>query len=201
MFTSRAEFRILLRQDNADLRLTSKGYELGLANNKRSNAIKIKGDAIEKIIHYLKTENVNADEVNDLLISVDTPVLIQKTKIGNLLLRPQIFISEMVKHLPVFENYINSLSLGTKYDEILEEAEISFKYENYIEKEKEIADKQNRLENINISEDFDFMKLQSLSSEAREKLTKIKPRTLGQASRISGVSPSDISVLMIYLGR
>lgn len=190
-----------MRQDNADLRLTPKGYELGLANNERFIAIKVKKDAIENIIHYLKTENVTADEINDLLISVGTPVLIQKTKIGNLLLRPQVFISELVKHLPVFENFINSLNLGTKYDEILEEAEISFKYENYIEKEKEIADKQNRLENINISEDFDFMKLLSLSSEAREKLSRIRPRTLGQASRISGVSPSDISVLMVYLGR
>jgi tRNA uridine 5-carboxymethylaminomethyl modification enzyme len=201
MFTSRAEFRILLRQDNADLRLTPKGYELGLADSVRLENVKIKSDAITKIIHFLKTENVNSDEVNDLLISADTPVLIQKTKIGNLLLRPQIFISELVKHLPAFDNFIKSLNLGTKYDEILEEAEISFKYENYIEKEKEIADKQNRLENINISEDFDFMKLQSLSSEAREKLTRIRPRTLGQASRISGVSPSDISVLMVYLGR
>ncbi len=201
MFTSRAEFRILLRQDNADLRLTPKGYEIGLAQNFRMESVLIKQESINKIIQFLRTENVNSDEVNYLLESLETPPINQKTKIGNLLLRPQIFITQLVKYLPVFENFLKSLNLGTKFDEIVEEAEISFKYENYIEKEKEIADKQNRLENINISEDFDFMKLQSLSSEAREKLTRTKPRTLGQASRISGVSPSDISVLMVYLGR
>jgi tRNA uridine 5-carboxymethylaminomethyl modification enzyme len=144
---------------------------------------------------------VEPDEVNDYLISVETPEISQKAKIGNVLLRPQVNIEGMISCSDKLNNFILSLALQGAKDEVLEAAEVVFKYEGYIEKEREIAEKISRLEEIELHEDFDYRKLQSLSSEAREKLMKIKPRTLGQASRISGVSPSDISVLMVFLGR
>jgi len=201
MFTSRAEYRILLRQDNADFRLTPKGFSIGLADEDRMQKLEIKEKNVHEIIQFLKAENINPEEVNNLLTEAETPVISQKTKISNLLLRPQIFIQDLVKNSIKLKDYLSGLDLSNFGDEIIEEVEILIKYEGYVEKEKELAEKMNRLEDIELHEDFDFNKLQSLSSEAREKLTKIKPRTLGQASRISGVSPSDISVLMVYLGR
>jgi len=201
MFTSRAEFRMLLRQDNADIRLTPKGFKIGLVERGRVEALDFKEKAVNKIIGFLKTQNVEPDEINKLLVDAETPIINQKIKIGNLLMRPQVNIKALQNSSAVFNNFLNELKLDGKYEEVLEETEILFKYEGYIEKEKEIAHKMNRLEDLALPGKFDYNKLKSLSSEAREKLSKIKPGTLGQASRISGVSPADISVLLIYLGR
>jgi tRNA uridine 5-carboxymethylaminomethyl modification enzyme len=201
MFTSRAEYRILLRQDNADLRLTPKGYGIGLAGKDRMERLEKKEGSVQKIISFLKTENIRPEEVNEMLIHSETSAISRKSKIGNLLLRPQVMIMDLKKHSAAFERFISELDMGDLAEEVLEQTEIQFKYEGYIEKERELADKINRLEDIELSDDLDYHKLKSLSSEAREKLARIKPGTLGQASRISGVSPSDISVLMVYLGR
>ncbi|MFA5782149.1 MAG: tRNA uridine-5-carboxymethylaminomethyl(34) synthesis enzyme MnmG [Bacteroidales bacterium] len=201
MFTSRAEFRMLLRQDNADIRLTPKGFKIGLVERNRVEALNFKEKAVNEIIGFLKTRNVEPDEINELLVNAETPIINQKIKIGNLLMRPQVNIKDLQNSSAVFNNFLNELKLDGRYEEVLEETEILFKYEGYIEKEKEIAHKMNRLEDLTLPEKFDYNKLKSLSSEAREKLSKIKPATLGQASRISGVSPADISVLLVYLGR
>ncbi len=201
MFTSRAEYRILLRQDNADTRLTPKGYEVGLASKERMQFLHTKENAVKKIIAFLKSENIEPEEINCLLESAETPVILQKSKIVNLLLRPQICLPDLIKYSAKLNNFISGLDLGRCYNEALEEAEILLKYEGYIEKEKEIAEKISRLEDVRLLENFDYHKLKSLSSEAREKLSKIRPQTLGQASRISGVSPADISVLMVFIGR
>ena len=201
MFTSRAEYRILLRQDNADLRLTPKGFELGLNEKKRLDKLIDKRNNIDNIISFLKKESTSPDEINTLLKEKETNNISHKTKIGNILLRPQININEIEKHVFSFRIFVEDLDLGKEKNEILEEAEILIKYEGYIEKEKDIAEKITRLENIELPKDFDYHKLKSLSSEAREKLSKIKPSTIGQASRISGVSPSDISVLLVHFKR
>lgn len=201
MFTSRAEFRMLLRQDNADIRLTPKGFKIGLVERDRVEALDFKEKAVNKIIGFLKTQYVEPDEINELLINVETPIIKQKIKIGNLLIRPQVNIKDLQNSSAVFNNFLNELKLDGRCEEVLEETEILFKYEGYIEKEKEIAHKMNKLEDLALPEKFDYNKLKSLSNEAREKLSKIKPFTLGQASRISGVSPADISVLLVYLGR
>ena len=201
MFTSRAEYRILLRQDNADARLTTKGYEIGLADKERTEVLDRKNKCISKILNYIKSENIEPGEVNNYLVSIDTPEILQKIKIGNLLLRPQVDLMSLLKFTEKFNDFISSIDLENLLYEVLEEVEITIKYQGYIEKEKEIAEKISRLEDIELHESFDYKKLKSLSSEAREKLSRIKPRTLGQASRISGVSPSDISVLMVFLGR
>ncbi len=199
MFTSRAEFRILLRQDNADLRLTPYGRELGLIDEARFNKLKIKEDLFNQIIQFLRTTSVEPSYINPYLRSVGTPEITQKTKLFNILLRPQITLKDIENNLPFFKQFITSAGITEK--DVLEQAEIKIKYESYIEKEKEMVNKMDRFENIELHPDFDYQKLKSLSIEAREKLCKIKPRTIGQASRISGVSPSDISVLLIYLGR
>jgi len=201
MFTSRAEYRILLRQDNADIRLTPLGYEIGLIGKERFDSLEEKVKNVKEIITFIKTVNIEPEEINTLLLESDTPEIAQKTKISNLLLRPQINLLDLIRHSDKLNNYLKNSNIDKWYSEILQEAEILTKYESYIEKEKEIADKMNRLEDIGLPLNFDFNKLSSLSSEAREKLSKIRPETLGQASRISGVSPSDISVLLIYLGR
>ena len=201
MFTSRAEYRILLRQDNADVRLTPEGYEVGLIGKKRLQHLEEKIKKVQEIIAFIKSENIEPDEVNELLTASETPEISQKTKLNNILLRPQIFLSDLIKSSEKLLNFIEKSDVNRCYSEVIQEVEILIKYENYIEKEKEIAEKMSRLEYIVLPLNFDFHKLSSLSSEAREKLTKIRPGTLGQASRISGVSPSDISVLLVYLGR
>lgn len=192
MFTSRAEFRILLRQDNADDRLTEKGFSIGLASEERLRALNEKRDKINSILHFVKTTSVEPNLVNNILEQKQTPVLDQKVKLDKLVLRPQLSIND-------FEQTYQTLSDADL--EIKEQAEILIKYESYIDKEKQTADKLNRLENYKLSTDFDYSQLKSLSTESREKLNKIKPESIGQASRISGVSPSDISVLLIHLGR
>ncbi len=195
MFTSRAEYRILLRQDNADIRLTEKGYHIGLAKQDRYDAVKRKIEASEAIVKHLKKSSITPTEINGLLNELGTAEISQNYKLGQLLLRPQINITDLEK-IGTVSDYLSAFSEEEKL-----QAEISIKYESYIEKEVETVEKMNRLENIKIPLTFNYKGLNSLSAEAREKLTKIKPDTLGQASRISGVSPSDISVLMIHFGR
>ena len=196
MFTSRAEYRILLRQDNADARLTELGYKLGLASEKRYLRFKEKANEIENFIQFLKKTSVDPKRINEYLLANNTTEIPQKTKLANIILRPQIGLLSLISDLAdVFEDY---KQLST---EVIEATEILIKYEGYISKEKDMADKLMRLEDVKLHADFDYKKLNSLSYEAREKLSSIKPDTLGQASRISGVSPSDISVLAIYLGR
>lgn len=194
MFTSRAEFRILLRQDNADVRLTEKAHQLGLANAQRMRAVEKKINDAEKIIQYFKAESIEPAVINSKLEKLGTPAISQKVKLINLLLRPQVSIKDLI-------GIVGFREIDEVPDEACEQAEILMKYEGYIEKEKETADKIKHVEELHIWDDFDYARISSLSNEARQKLSKIRPKTLGQASRISGISPSDVSVLMVYLGR
>ena len=199
MFTSRAEYRILLRQDNADARLTEKGYEIGLATEERLNHYKNKYEKVHELVDFFKTTNISPERINGLLESKGTPGIANKMRLAQILTRPQINLTDMVGVIDYLkENY--DLSQESVRN-IVEEAEIIVKYEGYIDKEREVADKLNRLENVKLSPDFDYYALNSLTMEAREKLTKHKPQTLGQASRISGISPADISVIAIFLVR
>ena len=198
MFTSRAEYRILLRQDNADTRLTELSYQLGLAKEERYQKYQTKRDKVEEIKTYLEETYAYPDEVNGLLEQNDSSRIEQKTRLSYLLLRPQIGLSDMINTLPSLERFRE----GDRFvKECLEEAEIQIKYDSYIQKEKELAEKLDRLEYIKLPKDFDYHTIQSLSYECREKLNRYKPETLGQASRISGISPADINVLAIFLGR
>ncbi|MBK8495775.1 MAG: tRNA uridine-5-carboxymethylaminomethyl(34) synthesis enzyme MnmG [Chitinophagaceae bacterium] len=196
MFTSRAEFRTLLRQDNADLRLTEKSYRLGLASQERMEKVRVKRDNVEKIKAALSAASLDTAETTGFLESVQSTTLLNKQKAIQLLLRPMIGLKDMIGHIPK----IKELLAG--YDnETLEQAEIQIKYDTYIAKEKELVSKMSQLEDLIIPDNFNYEKLVSLSNEARQKFTKIKPRTLGQASRISGVNPSDVQILMVYMGR
>lgn len=196
MFTSRAEYRILLRQDNADLRLTEKGYELGLATQERFDAVQQKKKGINELLKELTKIKVEPDAVNHGLTAIGTAAISEKTPLVNLLRRPQIRRAELSTLSPTIETLLNSYS-----GEISEQAEIHVKYESYIEREQKLAERIGSLEHYKIKTDFDYDRVNALSSEAREKLKRIRPETIGQASRISGVSPSDISVLTIYLGK
>ncbi len=196
MFTSRAEYRILLRQDNADIRLTPKSFELGLAKKERLERVIFKQNQTLEIIKYFKSESIDPEEINPVLIAIGSAPISQKVKMFGVLARPLISLLDFTIHSVKVKEFIS------KYDpESIEQAEILMKYEGYISKEHEMADKQTRLEDLILHEDFDYVGLTSLSKEAREKLTKVRPRTIGQASRISGITPSDISILMVYLGR
>ncbi|MFH1295934.1 MAG: tRNA uridine-5-carboxymethylaminomethyl(34) synthesis enzyme MnmG [Bacteroidota bacterium] len=199
MFTSRAEYRILLRQDNADYRLTPTAHELGLTSDERLKKLKKKYATIDKISTFLKQTSISPEEADSMLNRCGTAPLEQSTKLATLLLRPQLFIKDMIRDLNVVSGFMEKLS--GPVEEALEEAELLIKYDGYIKKEKEIADKLSRLENMPLDVAFDYHKMKSLSSEAREKLSQIKPGTIGQAARISGVSPADISVLIVHLGR
>jgi len=198
MFTSRAEHRILLRQDNADIRLTEKSYKIGLASKARLNKLLLKKDKIDRTISFLKQTSVEPEEVNPVFNKKGTTPLKQKSKLSGILLRPQISILDLKNAIKSFSEFVETNELCI--DE-LEAVEITTKYESYIQKEKEFVKKLRQLEDLRLNDGFDYNSLKSLSTEAREKLSRIKPRTLGQASRISGVSPSDINVLAIYLGR
>ncbi|MBU1369667.1 MAG: tRNA uridine-5-carboxymethylaminomethyl(34) synthesis enzyme MnmG [Bacteroidetes bacterium] len=199
MFTSRAEYRILLRQDNADARLTVLGHKLGLASDERLEQYVQKAKQIEEFTQFLKKESISPEVINGHLVAQDTAPINQKVKLANILLRPQINLEKLISD---FSEIFNKQDAFRNYtNEVIEATEILIKYEGYIGKEKEMADKLMRLEDVKLRPDFDFQQLKSLSFEAREKLESIRPETLGQASRISGVSPSDISVLAIYLGR
>lgn len=197
MFTSRAEYRTLLRQDNADFRLTPKGYELGLASEKRLKRMEEKQSKASNFVQFFKETSVTPDEINPILESKDSAKVKQQDKMFKLYARPNITIEDMQKVASV-DAYICENNLDS---EIIEQTEIQVKYAGYIEKEKNNADKLNRLENVKIPSNFDYSKLKSMSMEARQKLTEIQPVTISQASRISGVSPNDISVLLVYLGR
>ncbi|MDR1725458.1 MAG: tRNA uridine-5-carboxymethylaminomethyl(34) synthesis enzyme MnmG [Bacteroidales bacterium] len=200
MFTSRAEYRILLRQDNADQRLTPVGYNVGLATEERLRKVERKILFSESLISFLRTNTAEPNEINALLQNINTNIISQKTKLAMLLLRPNITLSNLSTNILSLMNEIKKLPNDIS-SEVIESVETFIKYESYIIKEQEIADKMLKHENMPIKENFDYQCLQSLSFEAREKLSKIRPATIGQASRISGVSPSDISVLMIYFGR
>ncbi|WP_222982620.1 tRNA uridine-5-carboxymethylaminomethyl(34) synthesis enzyme MnmG [Flagellimonas meishanensis] len=197
MFTSRAEYRTLLRQDNADLRLTPKGYALGLAKEERMRRMEEKLNKSRSFVEFFRKTSFAPEEINPILEEVDSATVKQSDKLFKVFSRPKVTMDHMLQLESVAEfvaeNELNS--------EVLEQAEIEVKYSGYIEKEKNNADKLHRLENVKIPEDFDYSKLKSLSFEAREKLEDIRPVTIAQASRISGVSPSDVSVLLVYLGR
>jgi tRNA uridine 5-carboxymethylaminomethyl modification enzyme len=198
MFTSRAEYRILLRQDNADLRLTPLGYEIGLIAQERFSALEKKRKNIEEFVAFLKNTSIEPQEINAFLEQKSISLLTQKIKAAQLLLRPSVFLNDLIENVNAIKIYFEEKNCDF---EILEATEILIKYENYIEKEKMLVQKMMNLEDIKLSPNFDYNSLQSLSTEARQKLTRIKPATIGQASRISGISPSDISVLLVFFGR
>ncbi len=199
MFTSRAEYRILLRQDNADIRLTPSGNNLGLASDERLKRVHYKVEWIDKLKEFMRTNSVSPDQVNGLLESLGTAPLRQKVKLDSLLLRPQIAFSHLINHLSFLQEFTQTI--GEDAVEIIEETEILIKYDGYITKEREIADKLSKFDDMPLKADFDYLSLSSLSTEARQKLSRLRPATIGQATRISGISPSDISVLLVFLGR
>ncbi|MDX1666792.1 MAG: tRNA uridine-5-carboxymethylaminomethyl(34) synthesis enzyme MnmG, partial [Saprospiraceae bacterium] len=197
MFTSRAEYRILLRQDNADLRLTPLAHKLGLDGiEERMERVAEKEKAVTEIERFFRQTSVEPDELNSYLARAGSAPLSQKVKLHGVLLRPEVDCEGLRKAVPRIEAF-----LAQHEREYVDLAEINMKYEGYIKKEREMVDKMNRLEEVRISQQFDYRKLASLSNEAREKLASIQPRTIGQASRISGVSPADISVLLVHMGR
>lgn len=195
MFTSRAEFRILLRQDNADVRLTEKSYNIGLASKDRLDKVNKKISETNNIIKYFKKESISHNLANPILVKKESASITQQVKLNTLLTRPNVEINDFIE-----VESINKFLVNFNKD-VIEQAEILIKYEGYIEKEKELADKHLRLENYILKETFDYNTIVSLSAEAKQKLNKIKPTTIGQASRISGINPADISVLIVYLGR
>lgn len=198
MFTSRAEYRILLRQDNADIRLTPLGYKIGLVTESRFKKVNEKLFKINELTKFSKKQSISPAEINEVLIENESSPLKQKIKISDVLLRPQISYKDILKSSIPFKSRVEELHIS---EEILEAAEILMKYSGYIDKENELVKKLIKLEDIPLKEDFDYNSLLSISTEAREKLSKIKPKTIGQASRISGVSPSDINVIAVFLGR
>lgn len=199
MFTSRAEYRILLRMDDADMRLTERSWKLGLAKNDRYELLKSKREAVNNIIDFARTYSIKAALINPALESLGTTPLRQGCKLVDLINRPQITIENIAEHVNAFKNQLDKIT--DRKEEIIEAAEILIKYEGYIGRERIIADKLARLESIKIKGKFDYANLQSLSTEARQKLIKIDPETIAQASRIPGVSPSDINVLLVLSGR
>jgi tRNA uridine 5-carboxymethylaminomethyl modification enzyme len=196
MFTSRAEYRILLRQDNADTRLTPLGYKIGLASKDRMQRVELKLKHVDEMVSFIKNESIAPDEINDLLAERDSSPILQKVKMFGILSRPNIDLALFKNNIKRIEDSFNNYN-----EEELEQAEILVKYEGYIQKEKELVEKQYRLESLVLHDDFDYSRLTSLGAEAREKLNKVRPKTIGQAARISGITPSDISILMVYLGR
>ncbi|HET6768956.1 MAG TPA: tRNA uridine-5-carboxymethylaminomethyl(34) synthesis enzyme MnmG [Chitinophagaceae bacterium] len=196
MFTSRAEFRTLLRQDNADLRLTELSYRLGLASQERMEKVRSKKEGVEKLKNILNGFSVAPEDINSYFENKSSSLIIERQKAAKLLLRPEIELNDLMDALPVLQKELNTFS-----KDIIEQASIQIKYAIYIEKEKELVERMSQLENLMIPETFDYKKILSLGNEAREKLSKIKPSTLGQASRISGINPSDVQILMVYMGR
>jgi tRNA uridine 5-carboxymethylaminomethyl modification enzyme len=196
MFTSRAEYRTLLRQDNADIRLTETGYQLGLASVERMRALENKIKEVDSIKETLSTSTIEPEEINGYLESVYSSPLLLKQKAAQILLRPGINMKGLLNHTKGLSAALTGFS-----EEAIEQAEIQLKYDTYIQKEKELVEKMSHLEELAIPDNFNFEKINSLSTEARQKFTKIRPATLGQASRISGVNPSDIQILMVFMGR
>ena len=197
MFTSRAEYRTLLRQDNADLRLTPLGYKIGLASKERLDRVKQKKEKAALLIKFLQETSVTQEEINPILEAKNLALINQSVKLYKIAARPQLSFSDF-KNIDKLSAFLQQNDIKK---EVIEQAVIHLKYSGYIEKEKNNADKLNRLENVAIPSKFNYQKVVSLSYEAREKLSKIQPTSISQASRISGVSPSDISVLLVYMGR
>jgi tRNA uridine 5-carboxymethylaminomethyl modification enzyme len=196
MFTSRAEFRTLLRQDNADLRLTERSYRLGLAGQERMEKVIEKRRRVDEIKKILSEFSLEPAEINPFFEKIGSAPISEKYRAAKILLRPNIGLQQMTGAVPRFAEALQSFD-----NESLEQAEIQVKYDIYIEKEKELVQKMSQLEDLVIPDSFDYSRVQALSNEARQKFLKIKPRTLGQASRISGVNPSDVQILMVYMGR
>lgn len=196
MFTSRAEFRTLLRQDNADLRLTELSYRLGLASPARMNKVVEKKEAVEKIKNILQEMTIDPVEINGWFEKIGCSNISEKQKLQKILLRPDVQLKDLASALPKLKKNLSSFS-----DNSIEQASIQIKYDTYIAKEKELVQRMSQLEELEIPQSFNYKKITSLGNEAREKLTKIKPRTLGQASRISGINPSDVQILMVFIGR
>jgi len=199
MFTARAEYRILLRQDNADERLTMKGFEVGLANKARVERMNSKRKMVDGVIKLLEDTKVEPESMQLFLESAGTALIRQKTKAINIALRPQITVKALLAEID--PEYISRLRDSGLMDEVLESAEIRIKYEGYIQREKIIAEKIKRLDSVKIPKDIDYSELLSISTEGRQKLSRIKPENIGQAGRIIGVSPSDVNILLMYLGR
>ena len=199
MFTSRAEYRILLRQDNADERLTQKAADLGLAQKDRVDLLNEKTNEVNRIIEFCKNYSLKPDKINSFLESVGTSPLKQGVKLIDLIARPQVSIETLMEAIPALKKQVDDVS--SRKEEIIESANIKIKYEGYIKRERVIADKITRLEDIDIKDKFNYKGIQSISTEAREKLTSINPQTIAQASRIPGITPNDISVLLVLLGR
>jgi tRNA uridine 5-carboxymethylaminomethyl modification enzyme len=199
MFTSRAEYRLLLRQDDADVRLTGRGYEIGLATKNRFDQLQTKIEKQATLTYFLKNTSIKPNEINSFLVSRDSSELKHGCKLSDLVLRPQISMTDLATAVPSLQEKIDET--GTRKEEIVEATEVLLKYEGYIEREKLIAEKLLRLEHINILGRIDYNNIQSLSTEARQKLTRIEPETIGQASRIPGISPSDVNILLVMMGR
>jgi len=200
MFTSRAEYRILLRQDNADLRLTPIGHALGLSSDDALERMEKKANGTDRLKRLLTKEGVSPESANPVLERLNSAPIKQQVKMSSLITRPGVTMSEIREMNNGHENKL-AAGLNEERDDVIMQAEIQMKYDGYISREQDVANKMNRLEGVKIPLDMDFAKLSSLSAEAKHKLTEIQPATIGQASRISGVSPSDVSVLLVYLGR
>ncbi len=196
MFTSRAEFRTLLRQDNADLRLTELSYRLGLASQQRMDKVIHKREGVTQVHKILKDLSIEPEEINGYFKSIDSAFISEKQKAAKIILRPNVDLASLMKALPRLQDALQHIP-----PETLEQAEIQIKYERYIEKEQEVVDRMSQLENLLIPDSFDYDRVAALSNEALQKFKRIKPGTLGQASRISGVNPSDVQILMVYMGR
>jgi tRNA uridine 5-carboxymethylaminomethyl modification enzyme len=196
MFTSRAEFRTLLRQDNADIRLTERSHQLGLASDERLELVNKKIEEVKNIKNVLKELSIEPEDINNYFDEINSAALTEKQKANKIILRPNVTLPSLIEIVPTLKEKLASIS-----NDSIEQAEIQIKYERYIEKEQALVDKMSELENMKIPENFDYNKLSALSNEALQKLKKIKPATLGQASRVSGVNPSDVQILMVYMGR
>jgi len=199
MFTSRAEYRILLRQDNADERLTPKAMLLGTASRERVKRMEEKYEMVNEIIGFVKNYSISPGEINQFLKERGTAEINQKVKAINIATRPQVELNDLLGNIPNAESL--AFNRSERRREIIEAAEISIKYSGYLERERGVADKIKRMEELKISSDINYDELASISTEGRQKLSKIRPETIGQASRISGVSTSDVSILIMYLGR
>ena len=196
MFTSRAEFRTLLRQDNADIRLTERSYNLGLASAERLELVNKKIKAVQEVRNTLNNFNIDAEGINPYLESIGSSTIVEKQRATKIILRPNVSLKDMMEELPSLNEAIGNANIDS-----LEQAEIQIKYERYIEKELELVNKMSLMEDLIIPENFDYEKVSAVSKEALQKFKKVQPRTLGQASRISGVNPSDVQILMVYMGR
>lgn len=201
MFTSRAEYRILLRQDDADARLTPIGYAIGLASQERMDLLQSKLEQRDAILEYARTNSIKPDTINAWLEQRGESMLRQSARLYDLLLRPNITIDSLADAVPAFAQFLGENIEEARRDEIIESAQIAIKYQGYIDRERSIADKLRRLEEVRLRADIDYNSLKSLSTEARQKLTKIRPQTIGQASRIPGVSPADVNILLLLMGR